>query len=130
VGAPAQPPTRKQLNKSIGARGEAAAERELRRLGYRILERNYRCKAGEIDIIAEHQGHVVFVEVKTRSPRSYLPPEAAVDDEKQARVRKTAKFYLSPYRQPSPARFDVVCVDLDASDAVAQIRVQSNAFAP
>lgn len=128
--APARPDSRKQQNRAIGALGEDVAERELRRRGYRILQRNYRCRAGEIDIIAEHEGCIVFVEVKTRSPRAYLPPEEAVDEEKQNRIRRTAKCYLAPYRNPSPSRFDTVCIDLDEHDEVTAIRLHPAAFAP
>lgn len=121
--------SRKALNRQIGALGETAADEHLRRRGYRILCRNYRCAAGEIDIIAEHRDKLVFVEVKTRSPRAHLPPAEAVDEDKRDRVRKAAKYYLSSYRDPSPRRFDIVSVLLDSSDAVLSIEVEMNAFA-
>jgi putative endonuclease len=119
---------RKKLNREIGALGEESAERFLRKEGYRVLARNYRCKAGEIDIIAEDRGTIVFVEVKTRSPRAKLAPEEAVDAAKREHLRRAAKFYLASYREPSPTRFDIVSVWLDARDAVTEIRLDTDAF--
>lgn len=128
VAESAKKPTRKALNYAIGQLGENAATDYLYRHGYRILARNYRCKGGELDIIAEHDGHVVFVEVKTRSPRAYFKPEVAVDFKKRARVRRAAEMYLSGYRDPSPSRFDVVSIDLDLNDTIREIRLVQNAF--
>src|SRR5262245_6498635 len=108
--------SRKTLNRAIGNLGEDLAVRELQRRNYRILERNFRCAAGEIDIIAEHDGHIAFVEVKARSPRALASPEEAVDDAKRKRIRNAAANYLLPYRQPSPSRFDIVAVLLDDQD--------------
>lgn len=119
---------RKSLNRELGNRGEDAAVRELQRMGYRILARNYRCDAGEIDIIAEHRDVIVFVEVKARSPRALLPPEEAVDHNKRARIRNSAKFYLAPYRRPSPHRYDIVSVYLDEGDQVSRVEVHRAAF--
>ena len=123
-----EPSPRKLLNRAIGAAGEDAAEAWLRREGFRILERNHRNPAGEIDIIAEHRGVVVFIEVKTRSPRAWQPPEAAVDADKRRRLRGAAKWYLGQYRNPSPCRFDIVSIDLDGADRVVEIRHFSAAF--
>lgn len=115
-------------NRATGALGEDAAEQYLRTQGYRILERNYLCKAGEIDIIAEHKGCIAFVEVKARAVDTLLPPAEAVDDDKQNRIRKAAKFYLSSFRDPSPRRFDVVSVWLDEEKKVVQLELAPDAF--
>lgn len=128
-GAGAEAATRKALNRAIGLLGEQAAAEYLWRRGYRILKRNYRCPAGEIDIIAEERGVLAFVEVKTRSPRAYAPPADAVDEEKRDRIRAAARYYLGSYREPSPRRFDVVSVLLDESDRVVSIEVEAGAFA-
>lgn len=120
--------SRKRLNRQIGDLGEQAATAFLRAQGYRILERNYRCRCGEIDIIAEDHGEIVFVEVKTRSPRAYLPPADAVDEQKRQRIRKAASFYLSSFRDPSPRRFDIVSVLVDEHDAVTHIHLDPRAF--
>jgi putative endonuclease len=93
---------------ALGEGGENAAATHLRGLGYRILERNFRCEVGEVDIIARDGRTLVFVEVKTREeddPR----PEDQVNLEKQHQLTKAARSYLSRYGSPQPpARFDVV----------------------
>lgn len=116
------------MNRAIGCLGEDAAADFLAGQGYRILERNWRCPAGEIDIIAEHGGEIVFVEVKARSPRARFAPEEAVDWRKQRRLAAAAKYYLAPFRRPSPHRFDIVSVMLDEGDAVVQLEQKARAF--
>ena len=74
------------------------------------------------------RGTIVFVEVKTRSPRAWQPPEAAVDADKRRRLRAAAKCYLGQYRKPSPCRLDIVSVDLDGDDRVVEIRHLAAAF--
>jgi putative endonuclease len=93
---------------TLGPRGENVAAKYLRNLGYRIIERNFRCRAGEVDIIARDGKTLVFVEVKTRK-ESDPEPEARVDLEKQQKIARVAKFYLSRFGIPQPpVRFDVV----------------------
>ncbi|SEM48058.1 putative endonuclease [Syntrophus gentianae] len=79
--------------------------------GYRILERNYRCPFGEIDIIAQEGDTLVFVEVKSRRSENYGLPQLAVGPEKQRRISKISLFYLQSHRlEPSDVRFDVVAI--------------------
>lgn len=99
--------------KEIGELGENLAVDYLRSNGYRILERNLRNKGGEIDIVAEINDNVIFIEVKTRSPRSLATPESAIDLDKQKRIRKTARIYLRGFLNPSPIRFDTITILLD-----------------
>ncbi|MCX7019078.1 MAG: YraN family protein [bacterium] len=121
-------PSRKTHNKIIADLGEQAAERFLRRVGLRIIERNFRCRSGEIDIIAEEAGVIVFAEVKTRSPCAVLPPEDAVNEDKRRRIKRAAAYYLSNFRDPVPVRYDIVSVLVDARDAVTEIRHKKDAF--
>lgn len=79
----------------LGKIGEDFAANLLQLQGYRILERNFRCKTGEIDIIAEKDGEISFVEVKTRRSARFGMPAEAVSTEKQRRMRKTAAYYLN-----------------------------------
>ena len=80
--------------KEIGDFGEKAAEDYLVEMDYLILERNYRLKFGEIDIIAARDGGLVFVEVKTRKSNLFGEPSEYVDRKKQERVRKTENYFL------------------------------------
>ena len=93
-------------------RGEMAAAVYLRLRGHRILARNWRCPRGEIDIVTEHRGVLVFVEVKTRRTRSAGAPEDAVDARKQARLSALAAAYVARHGYADvPCRFDVVAVE-------------------
>lgn len=98
--------------RATGARYEETAVDFLRQMGYEILERNYRDRLGEIDIVAEEGGYLVFVEVKYRKDAGNGYPEEAVSVPKQKRIRHTASWYL--YQQgrseETPCRFDVVSI--------------------
>jgi len=95
----------------FGLDGEQAAERHLREAGYRVLLRNYRCRSGEIDLIAFDGEVLVFVEVKARSAGGYGDPFDAVDDHKQHRIIRAAEWYIHENGlYDRNARFDVVGV--------------------
>jgi len=83
---------------NIGRIGEEAASKYLEAKGYRIRERNYRTYLGEIDIISEHKGNIIFVEVKTRSSNKFGYAEEAVNSIKQKKIIKNALGYLNRYR--------------------------------
>lgn len=99
-------------NRELGEIGENAAAEILKAKGYRILKRNYRCRLGEIDIIAARGSKISFVEVKTRRSDHYGRPCEAVDINKQAHIRRTAVCYLKEVRRkgyvPEAVSFDVV----------------------
>jgi len=83
----------------------------LQEAGYQILERNYRCPFGEIDIIAREDDTLVFVEVKSRRSENFGLPQLAVGPEKQRRISKTSLYYLQSHRlDASNVRFDVVAI--------------------
>ena len=90
-----------------GRFGEKEACRYLAANGYEILARNYRSRYGEIDLIAQHNGTVVFVEVKLRRDRAFADAAQAVGPSKQEKLRKTALLWLSEHGE-QPARFDVI----------------------
>lgn len=95
----------------MGRRGERLAEQTLRRSGARILARNYRCPAGEVDLIALRADTLIFAEVKTRSDDTYTDPQAAVNAKKRLRYRRIAEYYLSRTRRDDLAvRFDVIAI--------------------
>lgn len=98
--------------RQIGRRYEQAAADYLSSRGLRILERNYRCRSGEIDLIASDGPYLVFVEVKYRSSAGKGAPAEAVHARKQQRIRQVARHYLYShhYGTDTPCRFDVVCI--------------------
>lgn len=96
-------------NSSLGKIGEQKACDFLRHKGYKIVAQNYRCKIGEIDIIAEKQDEVIFVEVKTRTGTRFGYPAEAVNYHKQQKILKTALCYLSHlHRGDVRCRFDIL----------------------
>jgi putative endonuclease len=112
----------------LGRIGEDLAAAFLQRAGYTILIRNYRQKCGEIDIIAEDRGTLVFIEVKTRNNMSYGPPFAAITEKKQRQIGRVAQDYLARHRLfDRPARFDVVSILMDKGQAPL-IELLPNAF--
>jgi putative endonuclease len=101
----------------LGRRGEALATRELRRRGYRILERRWRCRLGEIDIVAQDGEALVVVEVKARSRRDYGPPIDRVDRDKRRKLGKLALAYVQAKGlTDTTVRFDLVGVTFSAGE--------------
>jgi putative endonuclease len=97
--------------KALGKKGEELALRYLKKNGYRIIERNYVCKMGEMDIIAKEKETLVFVEVKTRTSTSFGPPQLAVNFSKQRQMSKVALHFLKEnHLEEVKARFDVVAI--------------------
>lgn len=115
-------------NQRIGVQGEDLAVAFLAKSGYTILDRNFRCKGGEVDIVARDGKTVVFVEVKTRKTLSYGVPQLAVTPFKQRQIMKASLTWLSRNRcHDTPARFDVIAITLQSSGAPA-IEHINNAF--
>lgn len=111
-------------NRETGSRHETQAAVFLTEQGYEILERNYRCRKGEIDLIAKEQGYLVFIEVKYRSSGYSGDPAEAVDMKKRRRIAGAAGYYLMThgYGEDTPCRFDVVAILGD------EVRVVQDAF--
>ncbi len=96
---------------ALSAWGERVAGRRYVRDGYRVLARNWRCPAGEIDLVVERGGLIVFCGVKTRRSTAFGLPAEAVDRRRQARLRAAASTWLrSAYMRSGGVRFDVVSV--------------------
>jgi putative endonuclease len=105
---------KKRSTKEKGQEGERLAARFLEEQGFRILDRNYRNRLGEIDIVAEDTGVLVFVEVRTLEASAGHSPEETIQWKKQRRISRTAEAYIQYKRlEDRPARFDVVSVTLD-----------------
>lgn len=112
---------------ALGRAGEAAAEAYLRRAGYEIVVRNYRCPRGEIDLVATDGTALVFVEVKTRTGGACGTPFEAVDGRKQRRIAAVARQFLAVHRCGGlPVRFDVIAVLWH--DGAQEIEHLQNAF--
>ncbi len=102
--------------KSLGKAGEDLAERYLKRQGYAVVERNYRCPLGEIDLIAVNKQAVVFVEVKTRRVDTSGAPLESVNAIKQRRLKRAALHYLNKHRlHDRDVQFDVVGISLGSN---------------
>ena len=112
-------------NQEIGNIGEAAACEFLIRAGYKIIQRNFRCKTGEIDIIALQNGCTVFVEVKTRKNTNYGYAAEFVDYRKQLKVKRAAMYFLKS--RDVDMRFDVIEVYHDRGK-VTEINHIEDAF--
>ena len=111
----------------LGEEGESLACDELEKLGYTIIERRYRTRFGEIDVIANDQGTVVFVEVKTKTDCTFSDPVESVTKQKQRRLVSMAEQYVAYQRlDDTPCRFDVVAVD--SSVTPSQITIYKDAF--
>lgn len=124
------PPPAATGNKGTGDLGEEVATNFLTIRGYRILERNFRCKGGEVDIVARDpdDNSLVFIEVKARRGISYGVPQLAVTQFKQRQISKAALTWLSKNRlHDTNARFDVIAILLhtDGQHAIDHIK---NAF--
>lgn len=96
-------------NKVFGAFGESLATEYLSEKGYKVLERNFSCRIGEVDIIAMQEDTVAFIEVKTRSSEKFGLPSEAVSLTKQNRIVKTALYYMQRNKLLDyMCRFDVI----------------------
>lgn len=102
----------------LGSWGERQARLHLEARGYRIVATNYRCRAGEVDIVASEGDELVFVEVKTRRGNAYGRPEESITDAKAERLVAAAEDFLQSisggqYHSSTAWRIDLVCLDLD-----------------
>lgn len=99
-------------NRAVGTEYEVKASGYLVKNGYQILERNFRCKIGEIDLIARNEGYLCFIEVKYRSSSSKGFPSEAITPTKMRRITRTAQYYMLLHKLPenTPCRFDAVVI--------------------
>ena len=111
----------------LGHLGEKMALKEVRRLGYKEVERNFRCPLGEVDLIAKDGDTLVFIEIKTRKGRSLGYAKEAVNERKQRQISKVALTYMKNKKCVGvKARFDVVAVSLGIGKP--ELEVIKNAF--
>lgn len=116
-------------NRRLGAYGEELAAQLAENKGLIILQRNFLCRQGEIDLIARDGATLVFIEVKTRKSMRFGYPEEAVDYRKQQKIRSVAGYYVtSVLRQNLPCRFDVYALSLDGENQMDSYRIYENCF--
>jgi putative endonuclease len=109
--------------RALGAAGEDLAAEWYERMGYRVVDRNWRCRLGEIDLVCRSGGLLVVCEVKTRTSDAFGAPEEAVTAAKQRRLRRLGARWLSEHRvRATVVRFDVVSVE------GGRVRVIEDAF--
>lgn len=107
----------------LGKLGEDIAARYLQKHGYTIIERNFKKRYGELDIIATFQGILVFVEVKARSGKKFGYPEESVTSRKLAEVKQTSEYYAMIHPEfPKRLRIDVIGIELDEVDAIVYFK--------
>ena len=117
-----------QRRRRLGQRGEQMAAERLAGMGYQIVERNYRCRAGEIDLVARQAGRWVFVEVRTRRGSAYGTPEESVTARKRAHIIAAAQNYLLAHDAlEADWRIDAVAIVLTRSGQVERLEVIENA---
>jgi len=117
----------KSDNKKTGKIGEDIAIDFLKKKGYKIIERNYRCVFGEVDIVARDRNDIVFVEVKSRRSEYFGDPTDAVDFNKQKKISKIALNYMNEKRLDNhDARFDVIAIKLSPNGNT--VKLIENAF--
>ena len=111
-------------NRAVGTKFEEEAAKYLIKNGYQILQKNFRCRIGEIDLIAKEEGYLCFIEVKYRAATTKGFPAEAINRTKIRRITRTAEFYMLSHNIPqnTPCRFDAVVI-LDR-----EISIIRNAF--
>ncbi len=114
--------------KEVGAIGEKLAADLLKKRGYKIIQRNFRCREGEIDIIAQKGECLVFVEVRTKKNTAFGTPEESVTLSKREKLISLANAYLQAYDKPPLSwRIDVVAVELTPDNRVSRLEHIENA---
>lgn len=120
----------RDTRKAAGRIGEQAADQYLLLQGYDIIERNWRCRSGEIDLIASRAEELVFVEVRSRRRGGRFGTAAeSVDHRKQQKVRSTSEVYLRyHHKQESKVRYDLITVELDDNNRAVRLDHYRYAF--
>ena len=118
----------KVKRKATGILGEKLARDFLRKQGYRILEANYRCPRGEVDLVARHKDYLVFVEVRTKTSRVFGTPEESITLTKKERLIAVAAHYQQTHDNlPQLWRIDVVAVEMSPKGRPSRIELIENA---
>ena len=114
------------LNLKTGRAGEKIAAEHLEKNGCRVIERNYRTKYGEIDLVAEESGVLVFVEVRTKIGERFGAPEDTLNKKKIMKLRVNGRAYAAAKKWNGPCRADAVCVVLEKDFSIRRVRHYKN----
>jgi len=113
----------------VGKLGEKAAQKFLKKRGYRIRETGFRCRHGEIDIVAQQKDCLIFVEVRTKSNLDFGTPEESITAAKKKKLITLALTYTNTHKNlPSLWRIDVVAIELDDKGKTKRIELIENAI--
>lgn len=113
----------------LGQKGETMAQQHLESLGFRILAKNWRTGRAEVDVIAQDENTIVFVEVKTRSSDRFGPPEFFITPQQQRMLAGAASVYCEKIAHPGEIRFDVVSIIM-RDDGKVKLEYLKDAFWP
>ena len=115
--------------KDTGKKGEEVALSFLRKKGYKILDRNFRCGFGELDIVAEKNNQIIFIEVRSCRSLNFGSPQESLNYFKKKRLTRLALFYLTSHNLKNVfCRFDVVAVVFEEGSKISSINLIKNAF--
>lgn len=123
------PSSRHDARRGLGRRGEELALRHLVAKGYHLVARNWRCRAGELDLVMLDGDWLVCVEVRTRRGQALGSPEESITAAKQARLAALAEMYVQEHSWPGDWRIDVVAVEMDLGGRLLRIDHYENAVA-
>jgi len=116
----------KRKNLKIGRIGESIAGEYLEKKGYRIIERNYRTKRAEIDLVVQRKGFLVFIEVKARVGERFGLPEESIKSDKLYRLVKNAQAYMARRNYDKEYRIDAICIVFDKNHSLKRISHYAN----
>jgi putative endonuclease len=115
--------------RDIGKLGEKLAQKFLKKRGYHIYETNFRCQAGEIDIVARRRDYLVFIEVRTKSNLDFGSPEESITESKKKRLISSSLHYINTHHGlPTSWRIDVVAIEIDDKGKTKRIELIENAI--
>jgi putative endonuclease len=114
--------------RGLGRRGEDLAARHLAAKGYEIIDRNWRCESGELDLVARDEDDLVFVEVRTRRGQALGSPEESITPAKQARLIDLAQAYVQTRDWQGSWRLDVVAIEMDRRGRLLRLDHYENAI--
>ncbi len=109
---------------ALGKTGEDAAVKYLGRLGYKVIQRNFRCQMGELDIIAKHRNYLVFIEVRSIAGNFTKTPQESITVKKQQKIKQLAMLYQSIHNMwEMPVRFDVMAVTMNNDGSIKRLNI-------